>query len=352
MQKIKEYDSLRIWATCLVIIGHCGYYTITTNYGGIDYSSLYYKEPIVHHILNLIVAFIYSFHMPLFIGLAGAVFRYTTKYRNTKILSFIKSKIYRLIIPFIIVSIFYSIPIKFFSGYYNESNNLFYDVFLGQICLLGNSHLWFLITLFCDFVIIYIIEKIFFEKNKLKLCLFFCLWAIFTKVYIPIVSSVLSYLLWFYLGYIFEDKRNELNKFILSYKKILPVLIIMMICLFTLNLIIDKNIIILKLIHKIIVFLLVILGCYISYAISLCFSKKNMYNKDFINYLSITSFGLYLYSDPLNYLFLYIISDVNNILFSTELGSFVIFFIRLMGTFFIAYIITYILKKLNVKYIC
>ena len=103
MQKIKEYDSLRIWATCLVIIGHCGYYTITTNYGGIDYSSLYYKEPIVHHILNLIVAFIYSFHMPLFIGLAGAVFRYTTKYRNTKILSFIKSKIYRLIIPFIIV---------------------------------------------------------------------------------------------------------------------------------------------------------------------------------------------------------------------------------------------------------
>lgn len=76
MQKIKEYDSLRIWATFLVIIGHCGYYTITTNYGGIDYTPLYYnfKEPIVHYILSLIVAFIYSFHMPLFIGLAGAVF--------------------------------------------------------------------------------------------------------------------------------------------------------------------------------------------------------------------------------------------------------------------------------------
>lgn len=52
--------------------------------------------------------------MPLFIGLAGAVFRYTTKERNTELLSFIKSKIYRLIIPFIVVSIFYSIPIKFF----------------------------------------------------------------------------------------------------------------------------------------------------------------------------------------------------------------------------------------------
>lgn len=354
MQKIKEYDSLRIWATFLVIIGHCGYYTIITNYGGIDYTPLYYnfKEPIVHHILSLIVAFIYSFHMPLFIGLAGAVFRYTTKGRNTELLSFIKSKIYRLIIPFIIVSIFYSIPIKFFSGYYDESNNLFYDVFLGQICLLGNSHLWFLITLFCDFVIIYIIEKNFSGKNKIKLCLFFCLWAIFTKIYIPIVSSVLSYLLWFYLGYVFEDERNELNKFILDYKNFLPILIIVMICLFTLNIIINRDTIILKSIHKIIVFVLVLLGCYISYAVSLIFSRKNIYNKDFIKNLSITSFGLYLYSDPLNYLFLYIISNVNSTLFSTELGSLIIFFIRLIGTFILAYIITDILKKLKIKYIC
>ena len=354
MQKIKEYDSLRIWATFLVIIGHCGYYAIITNYGGIDYTPLYYnfKEPIVHHILSLIVAFIYSFHMPLFIGLAGAVFRYTTKGRNTELLSFIKSKIYRLIIPFIVVSIFYSISIKIFSGYYTGSINLFYDIFWGQICLLGNSHLWFLITLFCDFVIIYIIEKNFLKKNKIKICLFFCLWAIFTKINIPVLSSVLSYLLWFYLGYTFEDKRNKLNKFILDYKNFLSILIIVMICLFTLNIIIDRDTIILKFIHKIITFVLVILGCYISYAVSLIFSKKDIYNKDFIKNLSIVSFGLYLYSDPLNYLFLYIISNVNNTLFSTEVGSLIIFFIRLIGTFILAYIITDILKKLKIKYIC
>lgn len=221
MQKIKEYDSLRIGATFLVIIGHCGYYTIITNYGGIDYSSLYYnsKEPIMHQILNLIVSFIYSFHMPLFIGLAGAVFRYTTKDKNINFLSFVKSKIYRLIIPFILISIFYSIPIKIFSGYYSESTNLFYDIFLGQICLLGNSYLWFLVTLFFDFIIIYIIEKNFLERKIFKLCLFFCLWFIFPKLNIPIFSNVLSYLLWFYLGYIFEDKRNKINKLILNYRK-------------------------------------------------------------------------------------------------------------------------------------
>jgi fucose 4-O-acetylase-like acetyltransferase len=355
MQKIKEYDSLRIWATFLVIIGHCRYYTITTNYGGINYSVLYdsIQEPMMHKILGLIVGFIYSFHMPLFIALSGALFRYTTKEKEVKFSFFVKSKINRLVIPFIVVSIFYSIPIKFFSGYYNESNNLFYDIFLGQICLLGNSHLWFLITLFFDFIIIYIIEKIILKKNKIKLGVFFCLWIIFTNVNIPVLSSVLSYLLWFYLGYIFEDKRNAFNKFVLNYKKELVLSIIIMIALFIFNSIIDnRNIIILGFIHKIIAFILIILGCYISYTMSLIFSKKNIYNKDFIKNLSIVSFGLYLYSDPLNYLFLYIISNVDNTLFSTELGSLIIFFIRLIGTFILAYIITDILKKLKIKYIC
>lgn len=125
-----------------------------------------------------------------------------------------------------------------------------------------------------------------------------------------------------------------------------------MICLFTLNLIINKEAIILKFLHKIIAFILVILGCYISYAIALIFSKKSIYDKIFIRNLSIASFGLYLYSDPLNYLFLYIISNIDNTLFSTEFGSLIIFFIRLIGTFILAYIITDILKRLKIKYIC
>lgn len=212
--------------------------------------------------------------------------------------------------------------------------------------------MWFLVTLFFNFIIICIMEKFLLRKLKFKLFLFFCLWIIFTKINIPILSSVLSYLLWFYLGYIFEDRRNKFNRFIFDYKKILPILMIVMICLFIVNLIIDKNIIVLKFIHKIIVFLLVILGCYISYSMSLIFSRNNMYNKNFIKRLSVTSFGLYLYSDPLNYLFLYVISNENSTLFSTEIGSLIIFLIRLIGTFSLAYIITAILKRLKIKYIC
>lgn len=123
-----------------------------------------------------------------------------------------------------------------------------------------------------------------------------------------------------------------------------------MICLFTLNIIIDRDTIILKFIHKIITFVLIVLDCYISYAVLLIFSKKNIYNKDFIKNLSIASFDLYSYL--LKYLFLYIISNVNNTLFFIELGSLIIFFIRLIGMFILVYIITDILKNLKIKYVC
>ena len=38
--KIYEYDVLRVITTLLVIISHCGYYNIITNYGGIRYGEL------------------------------------------------------------------------------------------------------------------------------------------------------------------------------------------------------------------------------------------------------------------------------------------------------------------------
>lgn len=37
-KKEQEYDCLRIIATIFVVLGHCTYYKISTNYGGIDYS--------------------------------------------------------------------------------------------------------------------------------------------------------------------------------------------------------------------------------------------------------------------------------------------------------------------------
>ena len=64
------------------------------------------------------------------------------------------------------------------------------------------------------------------------------------------------------------------------------------------------------------------------------------------------SFGIYLYSDPLNYYILLIVGNYFTQYMNTTLGIITLFLARLLITFYISVVITYILKKLKVKYIC
>ena len=58
MNKIFEYDYVRAIATLLVILGHCTYYNVSTDYGGID---LFYEDPsITFKILSFITGFLYT----------------------------------------------------------------------------------------------------------------------------------------------------------------------------------------------------------------------------------------------------------------------------------------------------
>ena len=66
---------------------------------------------------------------------------------------FIKNKFRRLLLPFLLTAVFVSIPLKYFSGYWEKSNGLIGDIIIGQLLLQGNTHLWFLPTLFCEMII-------------------------------------------------------------------------------------------------------------------------------------------------------------------------------------------------------
>ena len=160
-RKIIEYDIIRVIAVILVVVGHCTFYKITTDYGGIDFEPnkeiMTNISKIIFRILEYGSGILYTFHMPLFFALSGALFKYSmnrNQYKSLKELLAKKGK--RLIIPFIIVTLVYSTPLKYISGYYSRSINIFKDVSIGQILIQGNTHLWFLPTLFCIFVIAYI----------------------------------------------------------------------------------------------------------------------------------------------------------------------------------------------------
>ena len=133
-QSRAAYDILRVIATLLVVIGHCTYLTISTKYGGCDYS--YLDKSFVFKVVSKLTSFIYLFHMPLFIALSGALFaKSLDRGRYASFMELLNKKAKRLVIPFIVVTLFYAVPIKFLSGYYNASTSLFSDILIGQVLI-------------------------------------------------------------------------------------------------------------------------------------------------------------------------------------------------------------------------
>lgn len=197
-EQIKEYDVLRVIVTFLVIIGHCTYATIETNtYGIWDYSaytasglSLFYQ------LSSKAVALIYTFHMPLYMMLSGALFRYTNYtggYNSLRDLISIKAK--KLLIPFFVVTLCYVVPLKMLSGYYAGSTNLWTDILVGQVLLEGNNHLWFLPALFAIFLMVYFANRLLPNACFPKLLGSFIFFCASDFVPVALISNSLHYLL-------------------------------------------------------------------------------------------------------------------------------------------------------------
>ena len=361
MKKIKEYDIIRAIAVLLVIISHCMYYKIISEYGGIQYCStefiqINYMDIMTIKIQKLIQNFLYTFHMPLFFALSGALFKNSInrgKFKKFKEVIIQKAK--RLIIPFIIVTIFFSTPIKYLSGYYNASDNILKDIFIGQVLMQGNTHLWFLPTLFLEFIIVWKINKINFN-SKLIVGMMILLNIISSKVDIIILQNTLYCLLYFYIGFLFEESREKINSKIESKKNsnIVMTIILIVSTIIIFNLIHFNENIYLKACRLILKVIFAILGTWMIYLISFKISKK-MKNDDnkFINIINKYSLGIYLYSDPFNYLILFLIVKFCGIMpLYRNPWIIIIFLSRFILTLGISMLITAILKKKEFKYIC
>ena len=149
-------DDARTLTMLLVIIGHCTYLNLMTPYGGISYFSNISSEEYSfgEKLLTTMVSFIYTFHMPLFMMLSGACFSLTI-HKAAGLKAFVSNKARRLLVPFLFTTLLLSVPLKYMSGYYSESANVLEDIVLGQFLLMGNSHLWFVASLFWIFLMYY-----------------------------------------------------------------------------------------------------------------------------------------------------------------------------------------------------
>lgn len=135
MRPYNEYDVLKVVATLLVVIGH-----VT-----IQYNETTYPEQSTT-IAQSVTFLIYLFHMPLFMSLSGAIYELGyAKGKNRKFTSFVKSKIYRLLIPYLFVGSCLLVPVLYWLDQGDLTiGKLYGNILEGKDC----RHLWYLLALF------------------------------------------------------------------------------------------------------------------------------------------------------------------------------------------------------------
>lgn len=345
-KRIYEYDILRVFVLFLVLIGHSTYLCLLTKYGGINYQVDNTAIPFANEKLSHMVEMIYYFHMPLFMALSGALAHNALR-KKFQVLVYDKSK--RLLIPFIFVTLFYSTPIKFFTGYYNGfgKKETIKSIIIGQLFIQGNSHLWFILTLFFIFLVMFFLVKI---KNKRIIFTLLLLSNYFSSYCeIMLIKYIMENLLWFYIGYLFYDIREVYNKFILEHKisnSILPILIFLV--LRRGRYLFQNNCLLSLFIFKLVV---AILGMIICYNLAVFFSQKySIQNNKIFDLLLKNSYGMYLYSDPINYAILFLFSILfGNMFFYSNKGFSIMFIFRLIMTTIVGLVVFILVRRIGGK---
>ncbi len=356
-KQIQEYDVVRVIVTLLVIIGHCMYFKITTNsYGEWDYS-IYTVSGLsfIYRLANFVRRIIYTFHMPLYMMLSGALFRYTEissgGYDSLRFL--IKKKARNLLLPFFVVTLCYVVPLKAISGYYTVSTNLFRDIFVGQVLLQGNNHLWFLPTLFFIFLIIYQINRLIQRDDLLKLIVLFSLSLFSDIIQIALLSSILRYAFWFYIGYYFENRRHRINDSIdrSLIKPICSAFIWILLSIINIDQQASEGVYLL--IGIALKNICTFCACYTVYCFCYLLTKTKLPQSKIFQHIRNNTFGLYLYSDPLNYLIvLFAFNCFGGCIFTTNLASMGLLLARFILSTLGAYSLSCIIRHFKLKYFC
>ena len=205
---IYKYDVIRIVLTVLVVIGHANYYNAGNAYGGIyiadQLSAAGIADTVFHGFVEQIKQLIYTFHMPAFFALSGTLFYGQMKSeRFSSAVEVIKNKATRLIVPFVLVYLFWNTPVKIVSGYYSKSTNIWKDILM-QMLIPTNMYLWYLEALFFDFVLAYLLCK-YVKKMWMINTASFAVYLVVrflerSTVATTLFGNPLRYLLWFVFG--------------------------------------------------------------------------------------------------------------------------------------------------------
>lgn len=350
---IEWIDALKIVAMLLVIIGHCIYLSISTPYGGTPYANCLYKG---EHSLTLkafavLSMFIYSFHMPLFMSISGMCLRLSLR-KNQTWGQFARKKAKRLLVPFLCVTFLYAVPLKYLSGYFDLSQNVIKDIFLGQVLLLGNSHLWYVISLFEIFLVYYLIER-----SKVKKGITF--WVVLVIVSwfgkyleehfnILGLGAAMKHLLFFAIGYNVFPWLNNVD--VPNLRK--PALgLFITLLLLGVSIVFNR----LGIAGKSLSYILLPASALVGGCGTILIVKhfcERMQRLPLYTLFKRNTYGLYLYSDPLNYpLIHFVFERFGTSIYVENMGYFSLFVLRFLATTLGAFAVIFILDRMRNQFV-
>lgn len=171
---------MRVFAMLMVVALHSLCY----------YGNWGFKECVVQPYLDL-SSLLNDIAMPLFMCISGYLFSKSLSKQEMSFVAFVKKKFNRLIIPYLVWG---GVQILLMPERYSLRQLLF-----------GVSHLWFLLTLFWIFVIMYALKdywnKFETKSNLLLIVVIFCLYPWFKYSHNVLrISSVIKYLPYFIMG--------------------------------------------------------------------------------------------------------------------------------------------------------
>ena len=343
--KVKAYSILRFIAILLVLISHMTYYKAGNAFGGIDYLALAPNGTSFkwYFIFDKVRYVIYLFHMPLFMAISGALFALQTKKgRWSGFGTFAEAKWQRLMIPYLVFTLLYLVPLKYLSGYFGQANFLMAEG--SQLTLLGNSHLWYLYTLFVVALVAY------FLVPRMQVWYLLPLWGLHLAsayVGLSLISLPMEFLLWYMLGAMFETYRETLTSYFRTKRAVfLTIWLTAFVVCSLLSLYVGRFGI--PVLQRLVNDLAAVAGMGLTYLLAESLAQqKSFLESSFVKAVLLNGLGIYIFSDPLNYVLLRLGQALLGPAGMLSLGGLVLMMIlRLVITGLAAYYLTRLFVRL------
>jgi fucose 4-O-acetylase-like acetyltransferase len=206
-QKFDNISGIKNVALLLVILGHVSLF----------YSGKYiYTSLVPSSIINALSSYVYTFHVPVFFFASGYLYcAGKAKGRYNKAWAYIKGKMNRLLLPYLLVAGLFLLPIKICLGFYPDYAHILKNVLLDLMFTTNIHNLWFLPSLFLVFVVFYCLDR-FITNSSLLLLVVVILHGLGRSGLLPLdfqLDSAAQSLLYFYFGYIVMKNQAVLKPY-------------------------------------------------------------------------------------------------------------------------------------------